>query len=62
MKALQYIEDLTIAMLKEGKAGTKVSGLCHSYGMSDDIYFNQKANYAGMTVSNLKYNRAVIED
>ena len=35
-----------MAMLKEAEAGTKLSGLCRKYGMSDAIYYNSKAKYA----------------
>ena len=46
-------------MLKEGEAGAKVADLCHKYGMSDASYYNWKAKYAGMTVSDLKRLKAL---
>ena len=54
MKARQYTEEQIIAVLKEGEAGAKVSDLCRKYGMSDATYYNWKAKYSGMTVSDLK--------
>lgn len=54
MKARQYTEEQIIAVLKEGEAGAKVADLCRKYGMSDATYYNWKAKYAGMTVSDLK--------
>jgi putative transposase len=50
----KYTEEQIIAVLKEGAAGTPVRELCRKYGMSDGAYYNWKAKYAGMTVSELK--------
>ena len=50
MKAKQYTEEQIIAVLREGE----VSALYRKYGMSDATYYNWKAKYAGMTVSDLK--------
>jgi len=54
MKARQYTEEQIIAVLKEAEAGAPVSELCRKYGMSDATYYNWKAKYAGLTVSDLK--------
>lgn len=54
MKAKQYSEEQIIAVLREGAAGAKVADLCRKYGMSDATYYNWKAKYTGMTVSDLK--------
>ncbi len=54
MKAIQYTEEQIIAVLWEGEAGAKVADLCRKYGMSDATYYNWKAKYAVMTVSDLK--------
>jgi len=54
VKAKQYTEEQIIAVLREGAAGAKVADLCRKYGMSDATYYNWKAKYAGMTVSDLK--------
>ena len=54
MKARQYTEEQIIAVLREGEAGAGVSDLCRKYGMSDATYYNWKAKYAGLTVSELK--------
>jgi hypothetical protein len=50
----KYTEEQIIAVLREGEAGTGVSDLCRKYGMSDATYYNWKAKYAGLTVSELK--------
>ena len=59
MKARRYTEDQIIAVLKEGEAGAKVTDLCRRYGMSDASYYNWKAKYAGMSVSDLRRLRAL---
>lgn len=62
MKAKRYTEEQIIAVLKEGEAGARVSDLCRKYGMSDATYYNWKAKYAGMTVSDVKRLKALEEE
>ena len=50
----KYTEEQIIAVLKESEAGAKTGELCRKYGMSDATYYNWKAKYAGLTVSELK--------
>ena len=54
MARKRYSEEQIIAVLKEGEAGVPVRELSRKYGMSDGVYYNWKAKYAGMTVSELK--------
>ncbi len=54
MKARKYTEEQIIAVLKEAEAGARVADLCRKHGMSDATYYNWKAKYAGLTVSELK--------
>ncbi len=49
-------------MLREGEVGAKVVDLCRKYGMSDATYYNWKAKYAGLTVSELKRLKALEEE
>jgi putative transposase len=58
----KYTEEQIIAVLREGEAGAKVSDLCRKYGMSDATYYNWKARYAGLTVSELKRLKALEEE
>jgi len=62
MKAKKYTEEQIIAVLREGEAGTKVADLCRKYGMSDATYYNWKAKYAGLTVSELKRLKSLEEE
>ena len=58
----KYTEEQIIAVLKEGEAGAKVADLCRKYGMSDASYYNWKAKYAGVTVSDLRRLKALEEE
>ena len=62
MKARQYTEEQIIAVLKEGEAGAKVADLSRKYGISDATYYNWKAKYAGLTVSELKRLKSLEEE
>jgi putative transposase len=50
----KFTEEQIIAVLREAEAGAKIADLCRKYGMSDATYYNWKAKYAGLTVSELK--------
>ena len=58
----KYTEEQIIAVLKEGEAGAKVADLCRKYGMSNAAYYNWKARYAGLTVSELRRLKALEEE
>jgi len=51
MKAKRFSEEQIIAVLKEAEAGAKTKELCRKHGISDATFYNWKAKYAGMTVS-----------
>ena len=51
MKKKRFSEEQIIAVLKEAEAGAKVADLCRKHGISDATFYNWKAKYAGMTVS-----------
>ena len=58
----KYTEEQIITVLREGEAGAKIGDLCRKYGMSDATYYNWKAEYAGMTVNELKRLKALEEE
>ena len=62
MARKKYTEEQIIAVLREGEAGAKVTDLCRKYEMSDATYYNWKAMYAGLTVSELKRLKALEEE
>lgn len=51
MKSKRFTEERIIGVLKEGEAGAKTKDLCRKYGISEQTFYNWKAKYGGMTVS-----------
>ena len=51
MKGKRFSEEQIIAVLKEAEAGAKTKELCRRHGISEPTFYNWKAKYAGMTVS-----------
>ena len=54
MNNVRYSEEQIIGILKEAEAGIAVSELCRKYGVSDQTYYNWKAKYGGITVSDAR--------
>ena len=54
MKAKRYTEEQIIGVLKEAEAGAKTKDLCRKYGISEVTFYNWKAKYGGMTVSDAR--------
>ena len=50
----RHTEEQIIAVLNEAESGARTADLCRKYGMSDATFYNWKAKYAGLTVSELK--------
>lgn len=50
----KYSEDQIIAVLKEAESGVKTSELCRKHGISDATFYNWKAKYSGLEVSELR--------
>jgi putative transposase len=51
MKKKRFTEEQIIAVLKESEAGASTKELCRKHGISEPTFYNWKAKYAGMTVS-----------
>ena len=51
MKKSRYTEEQIIAILKQHKAGVKTADLCREHGISDATFYNWKAKYGGLDVS-----------
>jgi|TARA_B100001964_G_C14100349_1_gene539005 putative transposase len=50
----RYTEEQIIAVLNEAETGARTADLCRKHGMSEATFYNWKAKYAGLTVSELK--------
>ena len=62
MKKQRFTEEQIIAVLKEQEVGMKVADLCRKYGISDATFYNWKAKYGGMEVSEAKRLKALEEE
>ena len=51
MKGKRFSEEQIIGVLKEAESGAGTKELCRRHGISEATYYNWKAKYAGMTVS-----------
>lgn len=54
MKKSRFSETQIVSILKEGEAGLPVAELCRKHGISASTYYDWKARYGGLPVSELK--------
>lgn len=50
----RFSEEQMIGVLKEHEAGMKVAEICRRHGISDATFYNWKAKFGGMDVSDAK--------
>ncbi len=62
MKQQRFTEKQIIAVLKEQEAGAKAADLCRKHGVSEATFYNWKAKYGGMEVSEAKRLMALEEE
>ena len=58
----RFTEERIIGILKEAEAGMKVAEVCRTYGISEATYYNWKAKFGGMTVSDVQRLRALEQE
>lgn len=62
MKKQRFTEEQIIAVLKEQEAGAKAADLWRKHGISEATFYNWKAKYGGMEVSEAKRLKALEEE
>jgi len=54
MKKSRFTEERIIAILKQAEAGVRVAELVRKHGISEATFYNWKARYGGLEVSQLR--------
>ena len=54
MKRSRFTDDQIIGILKEHEAGISAADLCRKHGISEPTFYNWKAKYGGLEVSEAK--------
>ena len=54
MKSTRFTETQIVSILKRQEAGAKVTDLCREHGICDATFYNWKAKYGGMNVSDVR--------
>ena len=62
MKTQRFTEEQIIAVLKEQEAGAKAAELCRKHGISEATFYNWKAKYGGMDVSDARKLKALEDE
>lgn len=62
MKKQRFTEEQIIAVLKEQEAGAEAADLCRKHRVSEATFYNWKAKYGGMEVSEAKRLKALEEE
>jgi putative transposase len=62
MKRSRHTEEQIIAILQEQEAGAKTADVCRKHGISSATFYNWKAKYGGLSVSEAKRLRALEDE
>jgi putative transposase len=59
MKKSRFSEEQIVKILRQQEAGAKVTELVREHGISEQTFYNWKARYGGMTVSEVRRMKAL---
>jgi putative transposase len=62
MKRSRFTEEQIIGVLKEQEAGSKTAEVCRRHGISEATFYNWKAKYGGLEVSDAKRLKALEDE
>jgi putative transposase len=62
MKRKRFTEEQIIAMLKEHEVGAKTADLARKHGISEATFYNWKAKFGGLDVSEARRLRALEDE
>jgi len=58
----RHSEEQIIRILKEAETGMKTVEICRKYGISDATFYNWKAKYGGMDISEARRLKALEDE
>jgi len=58
----RYTEEQIIAVLKEAQSGMSTPEVCRKHGISDATFYNWRAKYGGLEISDVRRLRMLEEE